>query len=384
MSGGSHLLGCYPASRVTFVKGRGCELWDSEGRRYIDFLAGLAVVSLGHANPEIAEAMAEQALRLVHVSNLFRNEPAEAVAAELDDLLGGGGRVFFCNSGAEAVEAAVKFARRWGGGRRTIVAAEGSFHGRTLGALAATGQPSKREAFEPVAGGFRHVPFGDAVALEEALDDDVVAVLLEPILGEGGVVVPPAGYLRRVRELCDSKGVLLAVDEIQTGLGRTGTWFAHQHEGIRPDLVCIAKALGNGFPVGACWVTTRVADAIRVGDHGSTFGGQPLAMAVARAVLRELKRVDAPARAQSSGARLAEMVSKIPQVEQVRGRGLLLAAEFGRPIASDVAERAIENGVVVNAVTESAIRLAPPLVITDEEITEGTERLAAAIEEVCG
>lgn len=378
------MLGCYPASRVTFVKGRGCELWDSEGRRYIDFLAGLAVVSLGHANPEIAEAMAEQALRLVHVSNLFRNEPAEAVAAELDDLLGGGGRVFFCNSGAEAVEAAVKFARRWGGGRRTIVAAEGSFHGRTLGALAATGQPSKREAFEPVAGGFRHVPFGDAVALEEALDDDVVAVLLEPILGEGGVVVPPAGYLRRVRELCDSKGVLLAVDEIQTGLGRTGTWFAHQHEGIRPDLVCIAKALGNGFPVGACWVTTRVADAIRVGDHGSTFGGQPLAMAVARAVLRELKRVDAPARAQSSGARLAEMVSKIPQVEQVRGRGLLLAAEFGRPIASDVAERAIENGVVVNAVTESAIRLAPPLVITDEEITEGTERLAAAIEEVCG
>ncbi len=280
-----HLMATYPAPRVTFVRGRGTELWDTEGRRYLDFLSGLAVTSLGHAHPEVADAIAEQARTLLHVSNLFGTVVGPEVAATLDALLGGGGQVFFCNSGAEANEGAIKLARKFGGrGRHVVVSAYGSFHGRTLATLHATGQPAKHEPFQPLPEGFRHVAWDDLDALAAAVDDSVAAVLLEAVQGEGGVNPATAEYFGGVRRLCDERGVLFMVDEVQTGLGRTGAWFAHQHFGVRPDVVTMAKALGNGVPIGAVWARRQVA-VFEPGDHATTFGGQPLAAAAARAVL---------------------------------------------------------------------------------------------------
>ena len=248
----------YAPADVTFVRGSGTELWDSHGKRYLDFLCGLAVTSLGHAHPAVAAAVSAQADTLLHVSNLFRNDVAPEVAATLDELIGGGGAVFFCNSGAEANECAIKLARLAGGpGRHVVVSAFGSFHGRTLATLHATGQPAKHEKFQPLPEGFRHVAFGDVGDLERVLDPSVTAVLLEVVQGEGGVNVLPPGYLAEVRTLCDERGLLLIVDEVQTGLGRTGKWFGFQHEGVLPDIVTLAKALGNGVPVGACWACTR-------------------------------------------------------------------------------------------------------------------------------
>jgi acetylornithine/succinyldiaminopimelate/putrescine aminotransferase len=309
------------------------------------------------------------------VSNLYGTEPGPRVAATLDRLLGGGGRVFFCNSGAEANECAIKLARRWAGtdtGRYVVVSAEGSFHGRTLATLHATGQPAKHAPFQPLPAGFRHVPWDDTAALEAAVDEpDVAAVLLEPLQGEGGVRPPSAGYLADVRRLCDDHGVLLMIDEVQTGLGRTGRWFGFQHAGVRPDVVTVAKALGNGVPIGACWATAEVAGAFRPGDHATTYGGQPLATAAAEAVLGELERIDAPARATAAGGRLTAGLSALPGVVDVRGMGLLLAAELGPGIdAAAVSVAALSAGLVVNPVTSSAIRLAPPLTVTDDEIDE--------------
>ncbi|MGH9150921.1 MAG: aminotransferase class III-fold pyridoxal phosphate-dependent enzyme, partial [Acidimicrobiales bacterium] len=275
----SPLMPTYPPPAVTFVRGEGAVLWDDRGRRYLDFLAGLGVTSLGHAHPAVAEAVAAQARTLVHVSNLFGTTVGPEVAATLDRLVGGpAGRVFFANSGAEANECALKLARRWAGrGRHVVVSAYGSFHGRTLATLHATGQPDKHEAFQPLPEGFRHVAWSDLAALEAALAPDVAAVLLECVQGEGGVQVPDDAYLPGVRRLCDERGVILMVDEVQTGLGRTGRWFAFQHAGIHPDVVTVAKALGNGVPIGACWARAEVAGAFRPGDHATTFGGQPLA-----------------------------------------------------------------------------------------------------------
>lgn len=368
----SFLMATYPPPPVTFVRGEGSRLWDDEGKSYLDFLSGLGVTSLGHAHPEVAQAIAAQAQKLLHVSNLFGNEVGPNVAETLDRLVGAGdGSIFFCNSGAEANECAIKLARKWGGpGRHVVLSAYGSFHGRTLATLHATGQPAKHEVFPPMPEGFRHVAFGDAAAVDAALTPDVAAVLLEVVQGEGGVNPVPDGYLADVRRLCDERGALLMVDEVQTGLARTGEWFAFQHDGVRPDVVTMAKALGNGVPIGACWARDEVAQAFVPGDHATTFGGQPLATAAAQAVLRVMEREEAPARAAAAGRYLRTTLCLGP-IQSVRGRGLLLAAELGPGAdAKAVAQQALEAGLVVNAVSDTAIRLAPSLLVTDEEIDE--------------
>jgi len=361
----------YPPHRVTFVRGSGSELWDDTGKRYLDFLCGLAVTSLGHAHPEVADAIAEQARTLLHVSNLFGTQPGPEVAATLDRLLGGGGRVFFSNSGAEANEAAIKLARKVGGrGRHVVVSAYGSFHGRTLATLHATGQPEKHETFQPLPEGFRHVAWRDLDALGSALDPSVTAVLLEPVQGEGGVNPADAEYFGGVRRLCDERGILFMVDEVQTGLGRTGQWFGFEHFGVRPDVVTMAKALGNGVPIGACWARAEVADAFVPGDHATTYGGQPLAAAAARAVLAVMEREDVPAQARRAGARLQDGLAGLPGVVGVRGLGLLLAAELDGHDAREVAAAALDAGLVVNGVSATALRLAPSLLVTDDEIDD--------------
>jgi acetylornithine/N-succinyldiaminopimelate aminotransferase len=376
------LMATYPPVPVTFVRGEGSFLWDDAGRRYLDFLGGLAVTSLGHAHPAVADAVCAQARTLLHVSNLFGTEPQRQVAATLDRLVDSGpGRVFFCNSGAEANECAIKLARRWGGrGRHVVVSAYGSFHGRTLATLHATGQPAKHEAFQPLPEGFRHVAWRDIDALAAALDPTVAAVLLEPVQGEGGVNPGGTEYFQAVRALCDERGALLMVDEVQTGLGRTGEWFGFQHYGIRPDVVTMAKALGNGVPIGACWAADEVAAAFGPGDHATTFGGQPLATAAARAVLAVMEAEDVPARARARGAYLTAALRKLPGVGTVRGLGLLVAAELTEgKRAGPVVEAALEAGLVVNAVTPTALRLAPSLLVTEEEIDEAVAILAAAL-----
>ncbi len=381
------LMHTYAEPPVTFVRGEGSMLVDERGRRYLDFLSGLAVTSLGHAHPAVAAAVAEQAATLAHVSNLFGNVLAPEVARTLDRLVGGGteqagGQVFFANSGAEANECALKLARRWAGAggaapRPGVVCAEDAFHGRTLATLAATGQEEKRRPFAPMPEGFVHVPYDDLDALERAVDPSRIgAVLVEPIQGEAGVVVPSSDYLARLRQLCTERGVLLVLDEVQTGLGRTGAWFAFQHLGIVPDVVTVAKALGNGVPVGACWARAEVAAAFSPGDHGSTFGGQPLAMAAARATLAVLEAEDAPRRAERAGARLAAGLARVDGVDHVRGRGLLLGAVLAAPVAPAVTRAALDAGLVVNAPRPDVLRLAPSLLVSDEEIDQAVGVLA--------
>jgi acetylornithine/N-succinyldiaminopimelate aminotransferase len=368
----SALMNTYARLPVTFVSGQGSELRDVDGKRYLDFLGGLAVTSLGHSHPVVADAIAEQARTLQHVSNLFGTTIGPEVAETLDRLLGGGGKIFFANSGAEANECAIKVARKWGGrGRHHVVSAFNSFHGRTLVTLHATGQPAKHEPFQPLPEGFRHVVLNDLDELERSIDPSVVAVLLEVVQGEGGVWPVTAEYLHGVRRLCDERGLLLVLDEIQTGLGRTGEWFAFQHFDLRPDIVTIAKALGNGMPIGACWATDAVAEAFVPGDHGSTFGGQPLAASAARATLQVMEAEDVPARARRAGERFTRALLGLDAVVDVRGLGLLLAAELepGRD-SKQVMLDALDAGLVVNAVTPTALRFAPSLLVTDEELDE--------------
>ncbi len=370
----------YPPHRAVFVRGEGIWLWDDAGKRYLDFVGGLAVTALGHSHPAVADALAMQARTLLHVSNLYGTTVGPEVAATLDRLIGGGGRVFFANSGAEANECAIKLARKWGGhGRYVVMSAYGSFHGRTLATLHATGQPAKHEAFQPLPEGFRHVAWGDLDALTGAIDPSVVAVLLETVQGEGGVHPLPPGYLAAVRRLCDERDMLLVIDEVQTGLGRTGRWFGFQHDDVRPDVVTMAKALGNGVPIGACWARSEVADAFVPGDHATTFGGQPLATAAARAVLAVMESADVPARAERAGARLQAGLEALPGVTRVRGLGLLLAAELTSMPAPEVAAAALDAGLLVNAVTPTAIRLAPSLLVSDAEIDEAVSILASVL-----
>ena len=378
---GAALMGNYGIQPVTFARGAGSELYDDGGRRYLDFLSGLAVTSLGHAHPAVTAALREQADRLMHVSNLFANEITAEVVERIDRLIRGGagepGRVLFQNSGAEANEAAIKLARKHQGrGRHAVVSALRSFHGRTLATLAATGQPEKHEPFQPLPEGFRHVPWNDLGELESALGPEVGTVLLEPLQGEGGVNPAADGYLRGVRELCDQRGITLVMDEIQTGLGRTGEWFGFQHHQVAPDIVTMAKALGNGMPVGAVWARPEVAAAFGPGDHGSTFAGQPLALAAARAVLETMEAMDAPAVARAKGETLRAGLEALDGVERVRGQGLLLAAELtpearGDRTAPEIARACLERGLVVNGVTPTALRFAPPFVVTDAELAEG-------------
>jgi predicted acetylornithine/succinylornithine family transaminase len=373
-------MNTYPPQTVTFVRGEGTYLFDDAGRRYLDFLSGIAVCALGHAHPEVADAVCEQARTLVHVSNLFGTEPQREVSATLDRLLGGGGKVFFCNSGAEANECAIKLARKHGGyGRHGVVSAYGSFHGRTLVTLAATGQPQKHEPFAPMPEGFRHVAWGDIAALEQAIDPSVAAILLEPVQGEGGVNPATPEYFQAVRALCDERGLLFIVDEVQTGLGRTGRWFGFEHFGVRPDVVTMAKALGNGVPIGACWAREEVADAFVPGDHATTFGGQPLATAAARATLRVMEAENVPARAAAAGAYLTNALTALPQVDGVRGLGLLLGAALTTPTAKEAAAKCLQEGLVLNAVNDATLRLAPPLLVTEDEIDDAVAILGKVL-----
>jgi predicted acetylornithine/succinylornithine family transaminase len=371
------LMSTYPDPAVTFVRGEGSRLYDADGRAYLDFLCGLAVTGLGHAHPAVADALCDQARTLLHVSNLYGTTVGPEVAATLDRLIGDGaptgGRVFFCNSGAEANECAFKLARRWAGpGRHVVVSAYGSFHGRTLATLHATGQPEKHEPFQPLPEGFRHVAWNDAAALEKAASgDETAAVILEAVQGEGGVNPATAEYFQAVRRICDERGLLFIVDEVQTGLGRTGRWFGFQHFDVQPDVVTMAKALGNGVPIGACWARDEVAAAFRPGDHATTFGGQPLATSAARAVLRVMQDEDVPARATAAGARLRKGLEAIPAVVDVRGLGLLLAARLAEGVdARDAAARSLEAGLIVNPVNPTALRFAPSLLVGDDEIDE--------------
>ena len=378
------LMGNYGIPPLTFVRGSGTELFDDAGHRYLDFLCGLAVTGLGHAHPRVAAAVAEQASTLIHVSNLFVTEPQLEVAERLDRLVRSGtdqdqpGRVLFQNSGAEANEAALKLVRKFHGrGRHGVLSAFRSFHGRTLATLAATGQPEKHEPFQPLPEGFRHAAWNDVAAFEAALDPSVGAILLEPLQGEGGINPAEEGFLRDIRRLCDERGLLLVMDEVQTGLGRTGAWFGFHHAGIRADVVTVAKALGNGIPIGAVWATTEVAAAFGPGDHGSTFAGQPVAAAAAREVLRVMEEIDAPRLARERGVELTGLLEGLPGISSVRGQGLLLGAELAPGVlaertAPQVARACLDAGLVVNGITPTALRLAPPLTVSSAELVEGT------------
>jgi predicted acetylornithine/succinylornithine family transaminase len=391
------LMPTYAAQALTLVRGEGTTVWDDEGNEYLDFLTGLAVCGLGHSHPKVAEAVAEQARTLLHTSNIFGNLIGPEVALTLDRLLGTPawadgwhgdglrGRVFFANSGAEANECALKLARLFGGrGRHVVVSALGSFHGRTLATLHATGQPAKHEPFQPLPEGFRHVAWDDVDALQAALDPSVAAVLLEPVQGEGGVHPASTPYVQAVRRLCDERGILLIFDEVQTGLGRTGRWFGHHHFGVVPDVVTMAKALGNGVPIGACWARAEVAELFSPGDHGSTFGGQPFAASAARATLTEMEAIDAPGLAARQGERLAGALADLPGVASVRGLGLLLGVELDGLPSREVAARCLADGLIVNAVTPTALRLAPPLNVSDADVDRAVEIIAGALAQEAG
>ena len=369
----------FGAPQVMFERGQGTQLWDVDGKRYLDFLCGIAVTSLGHSNPVVAAAISHQANTLLHVSNFFANPVATQTALMVDKLLSaacgeeaGYGQVFFCNSGAEANEAGIKLARKFGGrGKHVVVSALGSFHGRTLAALAATGQPEKHEPFAPMPEGFRHVVFNDIASLESALDETVAAVLLETIQGEGGVVPASVEYLQAARKMCTDRGILLMIDEVQTGFARTGKWFGFEHAEIKPDVVMLAKAMGNGMPIGALWASQNIASVFKPGDHGSTYSGTALATAAARATMQLMIDMNAPEVVIEKGTELTAKLRTIDGVVDVRGRGLLLAAELSPELdAKKVALQLLDKGLVVNGVTSHALRLAPPFTVSSEEIDE--------------
>ena len=370
--GDAPLMHNYAAPTMTLVRGIGMEVFDEAGRRYLDFIGGIAVAATGHCHPAVVAAIASQAGTLIHVSNLYGIEPQRELARRLAPKAGPDFRAFFCNSGAEANEAAIKLARKWGHkhgvGNGTIITALNGFHGRTLATLAATAQPKYQQGFEPLPAGFTYVPYDDLPALEEALTPDVSAVLLEPIQGEGGVKVPAIGYLRAVREICDRAGVLLILDEVQTGCGRTGRFFAYQHEGITPDIVTLAKALGSGVPIGACLARAQVAEVFQPGSHGSTFGGNPLSSAAALATLEVIDGEHLTERAAAMGTHLMNGLEALrghdARIREVRGRGLLIGIEFGEPIAKDLVKTMLGLGILGNATSEHVLRLAPPLILT--------------------
>ncbi|MEU4826153.1 acetylornithine transaminase [Actinomadura sp. NPDC023710] len=361
----------YGVPPVVLARGEGCRVWDTGGREYLDLIAGIAVSSLGHAHPALVEAVSSQAATLAHTSNLFLNEPEVLLAERLRELLGGDGKVFLANSGTEANECALKLALKYGkaNGRPYLVAAENGFHGRTLGALSLTGKAAIREPFGPFAIDVRFVPYGDADALKAAVDEDCAAVFLEPTQGEGGVVPPPDGYFAAVRQICDAAGALFVADEIQSAIGRTGAWFAFEHENARPDVLTLAKGLGGGLPIGACVAFGPHGDLFAKGDHGSTFGGNPVAAAAALAVLTTIEKDGLLASAASVGEALAAGLDAVdhPLFAGVRGRGLWRAAVLTGPYAAAVEAAARDAGFLVNAVQPDAVRIAPPLILTAEQ-----------------
>jgi acetylornithine/N-succinyldiaminopimelate aminotransferase len=360
------VMATYAPPPIALVRGAGSLVWDDQGREYVDLVGGIAVNLLGHAHPAVVDAVGRQIATLGHVSNLVANAPAAELAERLLDLTGREGRVFFCNSGAEANEAAFKLARRTG--RASVVAAEGSFHGRTMGALALTGQPAKRAPFEPLPGGVTFVPYGDGPALQSAVGSWTAAAILEPILGEGGVVPAPDGYLATARAATAQQGALLVIDEVQTGLGRTGSWFVST--GVRPDVMTLAKGLGGGLPIGACLAFDDAAQLLAPGQHGSTFGGNPVSCAAALAVLDTIEKEGLCERADALGKRLKHGIAGVghPLVDEVRGAGLMLGITLRAPVAAAVETAARDRGFLVNTVAPDVVRLLPPLVLTDAQV----------------
>jgi acetylornithine aminotransferase len=377
------LMNTYGPPRRVLVRGEGCYVWDEDGHRYLDLLGGLAVNVLGHGHPALVAAVTEQLRTLGQVSNFFATPLQVALAERLLEISwADGGRVFFANSGTEALEAAFKMARRTG--RSTIVAGTGGFHGRTMGSLALTGKPAIREPFAPLPGGVVHVPYADVDALAAAVDADTAAVVLEPIQGEAGVRIPPAGYLRAARQITSRHGALLVLDEVQTGVGRTGEWFAFQHDGVRPDVVTVAKGLGGGFPIGACLGFGRAADLLGPGSHGSTFGGNPVAAAAGLAVLETVERDGLLDNVGKVGDQLRRGVESLgdPLVAGVRGRGLLLAIELTTPVATQAAAAALDAGFIVNPVSSDALRLAPPLVLSGDQVESFVSALPSILDTI--
>lgn len=360
------------------VRGDGCYVWDSDGKKYLDFLAGIAVNSLGHAHPVLVEAVSRQVATLAHVSNYFATPPQLELAERLRRLAGAGerGRVYFGNSGAEGIEAAIKLARRTG--RPRILSLHNSFHGRTMGALSLTGKPALRDAFEPLLPGVLHID-STIEALEQAMGPDVAALVVEPIKGEAGVIDLPAGYLAAAREITRAHGALLIVDEIQTGAGRTGAWFGFQHDGIMPDAIVVAKGIGGGVPIGALVTFDAASDLLIAGQHGSTFGGNPLVTAAANAVLGEIERAGLVDNAARRGREISAALTDLPLVAEVRGKGLLIGIGLATPMAALVVAEAARLGLIINAPNDVSIRLAPPLTIGDSEVSEFIEKFTSAL-----
>lgn len=368
----------YGTPSVHLVRGKGIEVWDETGKKYLDFLGGIATNLLGHNHAQAVKAISDQAKVLAHVSNFYSHEPGLNLAAKLIEMTGDEtARVFFCNSGAEANEAAMKLSRLTG--KTRIVAAQNSFHGRTMGALSLTGQPAKRNPFKPLIKNVKHVPFGDVKALKRAVTKKTAMLILEPIMGEAGVVVPPSGYLKRAREICNETGTLLVIDAVQTGMGRTGNWFGYEKDGITPDVITIAKGLGGGLPLGAMIALGKAAGVFTPGMHGTTFGGNPISCAAALAVIETIENKDYLALNRVKGALLKNVISPIIGVSEVRGEGLLVGIVINNAKAKEVAQRLQDYGFLVNAANENVIRLAPAYVVSESQIM----KFAAAFNDVC-
>jgi len=359
------MMGAFARPSLVLTSGKGVHVWDEDGNRYLDLLAGIACVGLGHANEAVADAIADQARTLGHVSNFFATDTQIALATRLSDLLGHQAKVFFTNSGTESNEAAFKLTRLTG--RTKLVAAEGAFHGRTMGALALTWTSKYRAPFEPLPGTVTWVKYGDSEALAEAVDDQTAAIVLEPIQGENGVIVPPDGYLAAARQIADQHQALLWLDEVQSGMGRTGAWFAHTREGIRPDIVTLAKALGNGFPIGAALATGAAADLFTPGLHGTTFGGNALACRVGLTVIDQIGPL--LGHVQSTGSWLMDQLRTLPGVAEVRGRGLFIGVRLEQPVAQALVRAALSHGIILNAPHEDTLRLVPPLILTEDDVS---------------
>ena len=359
----------YGSPAITLIKGKGIVVEDADGKKYLDFLGGIATNILGHAHPVIVKAVSKQISVLSHVSNFYSHPNAILLAEKLVAMTGEKrAKVFFCQSGAEANEAALKLSRKTG--KYRVVAAQGAFHGRTMGALSLTGQPTKREPFLPLIKGVKHVPYGDIDAMRGAVTKKTAMVIIEPIMGEAGVIVPPLDYLQQLRSLCDKKGALLVIDAVQTGMGRTGNWFGYEYSGITPDVITLAKGLGGGLPLGAMIALGKAADLFQAGEHGSTFGGNPVTTAAALAVINFMEAKQTLAKVEKQGAHLLQEVALIPGVKEVRGAGLLLGIELANGRAPQVANALCEAGVLVNAANATTIRIAPALIVSDAQIAK--------------
>jgi acetylornithine aminotransferase len=359
----------YGSPSIALVKGKGLVVTDADGKQYLDFLGGIATNILGHAHPAIVKAVSKQVSILSHVSNFYVHPNAVELAEKLASMTGDkSAKVFFCQSGAEANEAALKLSRRTGKVR--VVAAQGAFHGRTMGALSLTGQPSKREPFLPLVKGVKHVPYGDIEAMRKAVNKKTAMVIIEPIMGEAGVIVPPADYLQELRALCDAKGALLVIDAVQTGMGRTGDWFGYEYSGITPDVITLAKGLGGGLPLGAMIALGKAADLFQPGDHGSTFGGNPVTTAAGLAAIDVIESKKILNKVKQQGDYLIQELALIPGVKEVRGAGLLIGIELETLKASDIATAMRDAGVLVNAANPTTIRIAPALIVTDTQINK--------------